>query len=69
MSIKINYINKPSNEIESNLVFFIDEKLNINNLKKLISTSEFTYISDLLKISDAKKTIFVFEINSKKKLF
>ena len=68
MSIKINYINKPSNEIESNLVFFIDEKLNINNLKKLISTSEFTYISDLLKISDAKKTIFVFEINSKKKI-
>jgi len=68
MAIKINYSNKVSGKSASNLVFFTDEKFNITNLKKYISTTEFSYIKDLLKTSDLKKSIFVFEVNSKKKI-
>ena len=68
MSIKINYSNKVSNKSSDKLVLFTDEKFNINNLKKYISNTELSYIKDLLKTSDLKKSIFVFEINSKKKI-
>jgi len=68
MSIKINYSNKASSKSLANLVLFTDEKFNISNLNKYISNSEFSYIKDLLKTSDLKKSIFVFEINSKKKI-
>jgi leucyl aminopeptidase len=68
MTIKINYSNKAISKSSANLVLFTDEKFNISNLKKFISNTEFTYIKDLLKTSDLKKSIFVFEINSKKKI-
>ena len=68
MSIKINYPNKVNNTSIANLVLFTDEKFNISNLKKYISNTEFSYIKDLLKTSDLKKSIFVFEIHSKKKI-
>ena len=67
MSIKINFKNSISKNISSNLVLFTDEKFNTNSLKKYISQSEFTYITDLLKTSDLNKNLFVFELNSKKK--
>ena len=38
-------------------------------MKKHISDYEFSYISDLLKNSDLKKDLLVFEINSKKTIF
>ena len=68
MAIQINYINSVSKKDSSNLVLFINEKLNISNLKKYISSSEFSYIKDLLKTSDSKKKLFVFELNSKRKI-
>jgi leucyl aminopeptidase len=68
MPIKINYTKKAGGKSSSNLVLFVDEKFNINNLKKYISATEFSYINDLLKTSDLKKKIFVFEVNSKKKI-
>ena len=68
MSIKINYSNKAINNSSTNLALFTDEKFNISNLKKYVSNSEFSYINDLLKTSDLKKNIFVFEVNSKKKI-
>jgi leucyl aminopeptidase len=68
MSIKINYPKKATGKSSTNLVLFADEKFNISKLKKYISNTEFTYINDLLKISDLKKNIFVFEVNSKKKI-
>ena len=68
MSIKINYSKKAINKFSNNLVLFTDEIFNISNLKKYTSNTEFSYISDLLKSSDLKKNIFVFEINSKKKI-
>ena len=68
MSIQINYKNSTSKAPSSNLVLFVDEKFNISNLKKHISDSEFSYLSDLLKNCDLKKNILVFEVNSKKKI-
>jgi leucyl aminopeptidase len=68
MSIKINYLNKLPSKNSVNLVLFIDEKLNTTNLKKNISSTEFSYINDLLKTIDLKKNLFVFNVNSKKKI-
>ena len=68
MSIKINYSNKLSTKSLANLVLFTDEKFNINGLKKYFTNSEYTYINDLLKTSDLKKNLFVFEVSSKKKI-
>jgi leucyl aminopeptidase len=69
MTVQINYKTNNPNKASSNLVLFVDEKFNINGLKKYISNSEFSYISDLLKNSDLKKDLLVFEINSKKTIF
>ena len=69
MTIQINYKTSNSKKVSSNLVLFVDEKFNISRLKKHISNSEFSYISDLLKNSDLKKSLLVFEINSKKTIF
>ena len=67
MSIKINHFKNTYNENSSNLVLFSNDKFNLNNLKKYLINSEFSYINDLLKTSDLKKNLLVFEINSKKK--
>ena len=40
----------------------------LNRLKKYVSSNEFSYINDLLKNSDLKKNLFVFELSSKKKI-
>ena len=69
MTVQINYKNSNSKKNSSNLVLFVDEKFNISGLKKEISNSEFSYISDLLKTSDLKKDLLFFEINSKKTIF
>ena len=66
MTVQINYKSASSKKNSSNLVLFVDEKFNISGLKKDISNSEFSYISDLLKTSDLKKDLLFFEINSKK---
>ncbi len=69
MTVQINYKTISSKNNSSNLVLFVDEKFNIHGLKKIISNSEFLYISDLLKNIDLKKDLLVFEINSKKTIF
>ena len=69
MTIQINYKNSSIKKVSSNLILFVDDKFNISGLKKYVSNSEFLYISDLLKNSDFKKDLLVFEINSKKKIF
>ena len=69
MTIQINYKSTSFKKNLNNLVLFVDENFNINPLKKYISNNEFFYISDLLKNSDLKKNLLVFEINSKKTIF
>ena len=68
MPIKINFSKKVSSQSSANAVLFADEKFNTNGLKKYLSNTEFSYINDLLKSSDLKKNMFVFEVNSKKSL-
>ena len=68
MSIKINYLKIIKGKILSNIVLFSNEKFNLSTLKSHLSNSEFSYISDLLKTIDLKKNLFVFELNSKKKI-
>ena len=68
MTVKISYSTKASKNLSSNSVLFVNDKFNINSLKKYFSNSEFSYINDLLKNSDLKKNIFVYEVSSKKKI-
>ncbi len=68
MPINIKYSSKISNPKSGNIVLFSDEKFNVTNLKKYLSNPEFYYINDLIKTSDLKKNLFVFELNSKKKI-
>ena len=68
MSITISYSKKSTNNLSSNLVLFSNHKFDTKGLKKYLSSSELTYINDLLKNNDLKKKILVFEINSKKKI-
>ena len=68
MSIKINYKNSASKNPSNNLILFVDEKFNLNSLKRYLSNSEFSYINDLLKTNDLYKNLFVFEVSSKKKI-
>ena len=56
MSIKINYTNKTIINYHPILVLFCDEKYSVSGLKKYLSNNEFSYISDLIKTIDVKKT-------------
>ena len=67
MSLKIKYL-KTKYKPSSNIVLFSDEKFNINKLKRHFSNNEFSYVNDLLKSSDLKKNLLVFELSSKKKI-
>ena len=68
MSISINYKNSSNKKNGSNTVLFVDEKFAISKIKKHISNSEYSFISDLLKTTNLKKKIVVFDISSKKKI-
>ena len=68
MSIKLNYLKKSTSKTLSNLVLFCGEKYKIIGLKKYLSENEFSYINDLIKTIDLKKNLYVFEVNSKKKI-
>ena len=69
MSVKINYTKQTTPKSSTNIVLFSDEKFKLNGVKKYLSNDEFSYVSELLKTSDLKKNLFVFEVNSKKNYF
>ena len=68
MTVKINYRNISFKKISHNLVLFTDDKFSLSPLKKYISKLENFYVNDLLKTSDLKKNLLIFELNSKKKI-
>ena len=68
MTIQIYYNNRASKKISGNLILFVNEKFDIKSLKNDISISEISYITELLKTSDLKKNILIFELNSKRKI-
>ena len=67
MTIKINYLNKTINKLASNLILFCDEKYSIGGIKKYISNAEFSYISDLIRTIDVKKTYLFLKSIQKKR--
>ena len=67
MAIQINYNKNTKKQSNSNLVLFVDEKFNIHSLKNHLSSSEYNFVSDLLKVRDLKRKITNFDLNSKKK--
>ena len=68
MTVQINYKYTLTKKNSSNIVFFVNEKFNISLIKKHILSSEYSFISDLLKVSDLKSEILNFDLNSKKKI-
>ena len=68
MTVKIEYSKKAFGQSATNLVIFSNDEFKNKDFKKNLSNSEFEYISELLKTSDLKKNLFIFEINSKKKI-
>ena len=68
MTVTISYSNKLNTKVSSNNVFFVNENFNTNHLKKFLSNTEHSFVNELLKNSDLKKNLLVFEINSKKKI-
>ena len=68
MSIQINYKKISIKKSISNTILFVDEKFNISHLKKHISSSDYSFISDLLKTKNLEKNIVSFEISSKKRI-
>ena len=68
MNIKVNFKKQVFSKYNANLILFADEKFNITGLKKHISNSEYSYISDIIKKKDTKKKIVTFDISSKKKI-
>ena len=68
MTVKIEYSKKAFNQSATNLVVFSNDEFKNKDFKKNLSNSEFEYINELLKTSDLKKNLFIFEINSKKKI-
>ena len=68
MTITINYKKNTSKKKISNIVLFVDEKFDIRSIKKNISSSEFKFITDLIKTKDLKKKILTFDLSSKTKI-
>ena len=68
MSIEISYSKKTISRTSANLILFTNDKFNTTNLKSHLSGPDFAYINDILKTSDLKKNLFVFEVSSKKKI-
>ena len=68
MSITINYNRNLSKKNIYNNVLFVDEKFDLSDLKKHVSKTDFSLISDLIKTKDLKKKIIEFDISSKKKI-
>ena len=68
MTLKINYSKNTNNGVNENVVLFCNDSYKIDSLKKFLSISEFSFVKDLLKSSDLKKNLQIFEVNSKKKI-
>ena len=68
MTVLINYKKILLKKSTSNSLFFVNDKFDIFSIKKHILSSEYSFISDLIKTKDLKKKIIVFDVNSQKKI-
>ncbi len=68
MSVKISYLKKTSLKSSGNLILFCKDRFKIDGLKKHLSKNDFSHISELLKGSNSKKDVLIFDITSIKKI-
>ena len=68
MSIKINNLRSSHSKTSGNVILFCNDSFNTKSLKKYLTETEFSYINDLLKTSNLKKNLFLYELTSKKKI-
>ena len=68
MSIQVNYKSGSLKKSSNNLILFVNDKFNVNQIKTYISNHEYSFINDLIKTCDLTKKILVFELNSKRKI-
>ena len=68
MSVQISYKRNTLKKSSENHVLFVNDTFNTSNLKRYISSKEYSYVSDLLNINDKKEKIIIYEINSRKKI-
>ncbi|WP_440652708.1 leucyl aminopeptidase [Candidatus Pelagibacter sp. HIMB1542] len=68
MSVQVKYNKFLSSKNSVNKVLFVDEKYNVDKLKKYISLKEYNFISELMKHNKVKKKISSFDISSKVKI-
>ena len=67
MTVQINYKNSFLKKSLFNPIFFVNEKFNLEGLKKNITINEYSYISELLKTRNIiKKDILFFRLIQKK---
>ena len=69
MTVKISYKNNPSNIKPRNLIFFVDEKFRVSELKKYFTKKETNFIVEVLKSQNLSKKIISFDLSSTKKIF
>ena len=55
MNVKLKYLNKKVSKTSSNLILFVNDSFNTNNLKNNLNRNELSYINDLLKERISKK--------------
>ncbi len=68
MAVQINYKIKNLIKKPNIITLFVDESFNTSLLKRYLSNSDYTFITDLLKTKDKKEEILFFDITSKKKI-
>ena len=68
MAVQINYKIKNLIKNPNIITLFVDESFNTSLLKRYLSNSDYTFITDLLKTKDKKEEILFFDITSKKKI-
>ena len=65
MIVQILYKN---NDNSNNQVLFVEENYDIGTIKKHVSSTDLSYIKEVLKNNDLKKKILSLDLNSKKRL-
>ena len=68
MTVEISYINKTNIKGVENLIFFVNESLDLSSIKEKLSSLEFSLISELKKVSVPTKEILIFDVSSRKKI-
>ena len=69
MTIITNYKKADFKFKSGNLIFFVNEKYDVSNLKKYFSSYENKFIKEIIKLQDLSKKIISFDLSSVKKIF